>query len=300
MNGMPFSVSIEPTTACNLRCPECPSGLRSFSRPTGSIDQAFFESFIRDNHAHLINLTFYFQGEPFIHPRFLDMVAYAASHQVFTSTSTNGHFLTEKMCTRVIESGLDRMIISIDGADQETYASYRKSGELEKVIEGTKTLLKARKKYGKGPEVLFQFLVVGPNEHQISEIESLGEELGVDRVIFKTAQIYDFEHGSPLIPKEDRYSRYRKGADGRYHIKNPLDDQCWKMWHSCVITWDGKVVPCCFDKDASHVMGDLKEDSLETIWQSETYNRFRNAILRSRSEIDICKNCSEGTQVWAD
>jgi radical SAM protein with 4Fe4S-binding SPASM domain len=72
------------------------------------------------------------------------------------------------------------------------------------------------------------------------------------------------------------------------------------MWSGCVITWDGLVVPCCFDKDAKHRFGDLKNESFKKIWQSDHYNNFRNAILRSRGEIDICKNCSEGTKVWEE
>jgi radical SAM protein with 4Fe4S-binding SPASM domain len=140
---------------------------------------------------------------------------------------------------------------------------------------------------------------VKPNEHQTEEVKKLGAELGVDEVKFKTAQIYDFENGNELIPENDKYSRYKKGMDGKYRIKNPLDDQCWKMWHSCVITWDGKVVPCCFDKDAHHVLGNISRDALTDVWKSADYQRFRSAILKGRSEIDICKNCSEGTRVWA-
>jgi radical SAM protein with 4Fe4S-binding SPASM domain len=71
------------------------------------------------------------------------------------------------------------------------------------------------------------------------------------------------------------------------------------MWHSCVITWDGKVVPCCFDKDAHFVLGDLNEHSFKEIWNESKYKSFRQSLLRSRSEIEICKNCTEGTKVWA-
>ena len=84
-----------------------------------------------------------------------------------------------------------------------------------------------------------------------------------------------------------------------YEIKNPLDNQCWKMWHSCVITWDGEVVPCCFDKDAKYSMGNAFETDLKDIWYNENYHDFRKNLLNSRSKIDICKNCSEGTKVWA-
>ncbi len=299
MQGLPYSVSVEPTTACNLKCPECPSGLRSFTRPTGTLSKDFFESFMAANHRHLIHLTFYFQGEPFIHRDFLDMVTIADRKGVFTSTSTNGHFLDERTCEEVIESGLDRMLISIDGTDQETYSSYRIGGDLQKVITGTENMVKAKRKAGKGPELVFQFLVVRPNQHQIDEVQRLGKRLGVDRVALKTAQIYDFENGSDLIPTIDKYSRYVKDSLGKFKIKNPLDDQCWKMWHSCVITWDGKVVPCCFDKDASHVMGDLRSESLQDIWYSQDYEAFRKSILQSRSTVEICRNCSEGTKVWA-
>ena len=76
-------------------------------------------------------------------------------------------------------------------------------------------------------------------------------------------------------------------------------DHCWRLWHTCVITWDGKVVPCCFDKDASHPMGSLAEQDFDTIWKGTAYQQFRGALLRSRSEIDICQNCTEGTKVWA-
>jgi len=68
------------------------------------------------------------------------------------------------------------------------------------------------------------------------------------------------------------------------------------MWHSCVITWDGKVVPCCFDKDAHYQLGAMEDQS---VWRGEAYQKFRASLIKSRSEIEMCKNCSEGTKVWA-
>ena len=210
------------------------------------------------------------------------------------------HFLTPENARKTVESGIDRLIISIDGATQDTYEQYRIGGNIEKVIEGTKELVKWKEELqSKTPHLIFQYLVVKPNEHQLDEVNALAKSIGVNEVKFKTAQIYDYENGSELIPNNDKYSRYKKKEDGTYAIKNQLLDQCWKMWHSCVVTWDGKVVPCCFDKDASHVMGDLTLDSFKDIWYGSAYDKFRSAILKSRSEIDICKNCSEGTKVWA-
>jgi radical SAM protein with 4Fe4S-binding SPASM domain len=70
------------------------------------------------------------------------------------------------------------------------------------------------------------------------------------------------------------------------------------MWQGCVITWDGKIVPCCFDKDAKYKLGNLSISKFEEIWFSESYDRFRRSILKSRNQIDICTNCTEGTKVW--
>lgn len=300
IKGLPISLSFEPTTSCNLRCPECPSGLRSFTRPTGMLKQGLFQQVIDELAPTLSYLTFYFQGEPYLHPQFLEMVQYASRKGIYTATSTNAHYLKDDAAKLTVESGLDRLIISLDGTTQDTYQSYRIGGSLEKVIEGTKNIVAWKKKLrSKTPHLIFQFLVVKPNEHQIPEVFRLKDELGVDQVLLKTAQIYDYENGSSLIPTQDQYSRYRKNNDGTYSIKNKLLDHCWKMWHSCVITWDGKVVPCCFDKDAHHVMGDLTKNSFAEVWRGENYDQFRSTLLRSRSEIEMCRNCTEGTKVWA-
>lgn len=299
--GKPISISIEPTTSCNLRCPECPSGLRQFTRPIGMLEPLFFKKTIDELYKELIYLTFYFQGEPYLNPNFLDMVKYASKKKIYTSTSTNAHYLNEEQAEKTVLSGLDRLIISIDGTTQEVYEQYRVGGQLDKVIEGTKNIIRAKKKLSsRTPHVVFQFLVVKPNEHQLKDVEELAQELGVDEVLFKTAQVYDYEHGNPLIPVNEKYSRYKKLSTGTYVIKNELLNQCWRMWSACVITWDGVVVPCCFDKDAKHQLGDLKKDPFQNIWGSTKYQDFRNSILRSRKEIDICKNCSEGTKVWTD
>jgi radical SAM protein with 4Fe4S-binding SPASM domain len=294
--GMPMSISIEPTTSCNLRCPECPSGLRSFTRPTGMLEKDLYQRVIDELHPTLSYLIFYFQGEPYLHPQFLDLVEYASSKKIYTATSTNAHYLNDKNAEATVKSGLDRLIISIDGTSQ----SYRVGGSLEKVKEGTRNILAWKKRLqSQTPHVIFQFLVVKPNEHEIPEVYRLAKELGVDEVKLKTAQIYDYQNGSPLIPDNEKYSRYRKQTDGTYLIKNSFENHCWKMWHSCVVTWDGRVVPCCFDKDAHYVLGDLNTNTFEEIWQGEKYNDFRASLLRSRSEIEMCKNCTEGTKVWA-
>lgn len=261
----------------------------------------FFRKVIDEVSDRVLYLTFYFQGEPFLNPAFLEMVNYAAGNKMYTATSTNAHYLDDDMARRTVESGLDRLIISIDGTTQETYEQYRIGGKLEKVLEGTRNIVKWKKQLNKStPYLVFQFLVVKPNEHQTEEVKKLAKEMGVDDVAFKTAQVYDYENGNALIPENEKYSRYKQQADGTYAIKNQLLNHCWKLWHSCVITWDGSIVPCCFDKDAGHKMGSLGTQTFREIWNNESYQLFRNSLMKSRKEIDICKNCSEGTRVWAE
>jgi radical SAM protein with 4Fe4S-binding SPASM domain len=150
----------------------------------------------------------------------------------------------------------------------------------------------------KTPLVVFQFLVVRPNEHQVDDVRQLAKDTGVDDVWFKTAQVYDYENDpNGLIPRDDKYSRYRKTGTG-YRFKGRLANHCWRLWHDPVITWDGLVAPCCFDKDAQHQLGDLKKKSFREIWKNGEYSKFRAKILQGRNKIDICSNCSEGTKVW--
>jgi radical SAM protein with 4Fe4S-binding SPASM domain len=188
----------------------------------------------------------------------------------------------------------------VDGATQETYEQYRIGGSIEKALAGISNTVDAKKALrSKSPYIILQFLATRQNEHEVSEIRRLGKTMGVDEVRIKTAQFYDFEKGNPLMPLNPKLSRYRPGKDGSYQIKNALLNHCWKMWHSCVITWDGLVVPCCFDKDAKHVLGDLKKQTFDEIWFGEAYREFRNTLLKARKKIDICANCTEGTKVWA-
>ena len=297
--GMPFSLSIEPTTACNLACPECPSGLKIFTRPTGKLASDLHAKMLSEVKSTVFYINYYFQGEPFLHPNFLDLIKDAKRHRIYTATSTNAHFINEKTAEEIVMSGLDRLIISIDGLTQETYENYRVNGKLDKVIEGSINMVAARKKLkSKTPHLIFQFLAVRPNEHEIPQVFKLGKHIGIDEVRIKTAQLYDYKNGHPLMPDNVEYARYKKNKDGTYSLKYKTGNHCWRMWSSSVLTWDGQVVPCCFDKDAKHVLGNMKEQSFAQVWKNSTYRNFRAAILNSRNEIDICQNCSEGAKVW--
>ena len=299
-SAWPMSLSVEPTTSCNLRCPECPSGLRSFTRPTGMLEVATLKRVLDEIGHHLVYLNLYFQGEPYLHPDMNELVRIGAAHGLYTSTSTNAHFLRPERCAQIVQSGLSRLIISIDGMTQDTYASYRVGGQLDKVLEGTRNMVEARRANGgRGPHLVWQFLVVGPNEHEVDTIKQHAQRIGVDELVIKTAQIDQPEDGHPLLTEAPELRRYDRNPAGEWFLRNPLADECWRMWHGCVMTWDGKVVPCCFDKDAHHTMGSVGEQAFKDIWFSPEYEAFRAQIFSNRSALEMCQNCSEGSHAYA-
>jgi radical SAM protein with 4Fe4S-binding SPASM domain len=301
--GSPVSLSVEPTNCCNLHCPECPSGMQQLTRKKGVIEFSTFKNLTDQVAPTLYYLNLYFQGEPFLHPRFTELVRYAKSKKIYVSTSTNGHFLTPENVKKTIESGLDKLIISLDGTDAAAYMQYRAGGDLNTVLEGIKEIVKQKKAGGSNkPKVVLQFLLLKSNQHQTGAIQRLGRELGVDKVELKTAQFNDFREGNPLMPDNLKHSRYRltgETKDGQpvYRIKNRMPDHCFRMWSSCVVSWDGFVVPCCFDKDATYRMGNVTTESFRNIWKNDEYRDFRKKILSSRKSIDICNNCTEGSGV---
>ncbi len=292
--GKPYSISIEPTTICNLHCPECPTGMQTLKRKSGNMDLQTYIRIIDELRRHLLFVNLYFQGEPFLNPLFFDFVNYAYQNKIYSGTSTNGHFLNKESSEKIIKSGLNRIIISMDGTNQESYSSYRKGGKLNLVIEGIKNLVEAKKTMKSlNPYIIIQFLVLKTNEHQIPEIIKLTKEIGVDELQLKSAQFYDYSEGNCLMPDNTKYLRYKKLNNGKWVIKKSLVNNCFKMWHSCVVTWNGDVVPCCFDKDADFKFGNFKETSFIKIWNNNKYKEFRNTIFKNRKSVNICRNCSE-------
>ena len=293
IKGVPCSLTLETSTACNLSCPECPTGTAQLTRPIGVITERLYNSTVDQTEKYLMNLNLYFQGEPFLNPKFCKLLSYAHEQNIYTSCSTNGHFLTEPFAKRVIESGIDRLIISIDGTDQESYSRYRHGGDFETVVNGVKNIVEAKKNLNaSNPLVIIQFLVFKTNEHLIDEMKTLARKLGADVLELKTARFNKFEQGNPLMPVNENYCRYKKQADGSYSLKKTLKNKCFRMWTSSVITWDGTVVPCCFDKDAENSLGTLTTKTFKEIWKSEKYDTYRNQILNNRTQIEICRNCT--------
>ncbi len=295
--GYPYSLTIEPTNRCNLSCLECPTGNNTSTRPKGFMDIGLYKKIIDEVKGFVIYHMIYFQGEPFLHPQFMDLVKYADENKIYTCTSTNGHFLTFANCENIIQSGLKKIIISVDGVTQKSYSKYRIGGNLEKVIEGIRTLMLLKKQNkSRYPVVVLQFVVFRHNEHEIDAFKELAIQLCADKTEIKSAQIDFPEQNGDLIPTINKYSRYTIQKD-RIKIKNQLKNRCFRIWSTLVISWDGYILPCCFDKNAMFKLGNSKNQTVKSLWKSSAFNRFRKKVLTHRKEIHMCQNCTEGLSV---
>jgi radical SAM protein with 4Fe4S-binding SPASM domain len=295
--GMPVSYSIEPTNYCNLKCPECPSGLGALTRPLGLLKPDSFKNYIDQISETGFYVQLFFQGESYINKYLPEMITYAQSKNVYVSISTNGHYINQKTVEHILENAPDKLIFSMDGLDEESYQNYRVGGSFKKADGGLRMLINKRNELKKKkPFVEFQFIVMKQNEHLLDDVLKYGEDTGVDKVVFKTMQVSSYENAKHFLPTNQKYSRYII-SNGSYRIKNKLKDHCFALWRTSVITWDGKVVPCCFDKDANFELGSITNGNFKEIWTSPKYQEFRQGVLNNREGLDMCKNCTEGLKV---
>ena len=288
--GMPPSIGTELTNNCNLQCPECSSGSGQMQREHGFMDIELFKRVISELQPYLYYINLYFQGEPMLHPLFFSFLEYSSN--IKTVISTNGHFLSEENAEKIARSGLKKLIISLDGIDQKTYSAYRINGSINTVLDGIGNIADAKKKFRSSLKIEIQFLVNKLNENQIPQIRQLAEKLK-SSLKLKSMEIINKENIVLWLPFNERFRRY-KIKDGEYAVKNSLPGRCARLWFNPVITWDGKVIPCCFDKDAKYVMGDLNQESFSEIWNGTKYRLFRRVLLSDRSTTEICRNCTSG------
>ncbi|MBT4138903.1 MAG: radical SAM protein [Candidatus Latescibacteria bacterium] len=294
--GKPFVLMVEPTNFCNLKCPLCPSGNGEMTRPRGTMELERFEKVLKEQAEHLFLLMLWNQGEPFINKHLTDMVRIATAHNVPTLTSTNVHYIkSPEIAEDIVDSGLSEIIVSLDGVTSESYVKYRVGGNFDRVLDGIRLLVEAKKKLkANHPVIHLQFIIMKHNEHEIEAARNLSQELGVDRLSLKTAQVYTEEEAETFLPEDENLSRYDYGVE-KLSTKSKIANTCRHLWYSTVINWDGAVSPCCFDKDVHYGLGTAgNAQPFDAVWTGEKYTDFRNAILNDRASVPICNNCSEG------
>lgn len=286
--GIPSAFSVESSALCNLKCPECITGSGRLSRPKGLMDIGLFRSVIEQSRKKSVWIQLHFQGEPFLNPLLTDMIAFATQNKMYSSISTNGHFLTGKNAEDIIDAGLSRIIISLDGITQDAYETYRTNGNFLQVTEGIRTLARIRRqKKVHHPLILIQFLVFSHNQHQMKLARKLAKQLGADVFSVKIPQILDPARPEKVFPARGKWSRYSSSKQHQTH------KPCHRMWTSPVITWDGFMLPCCFDKNAAYSYGNLNQSSFWEVWKGEKAMLFRQKVFYQIPSPEICLTCIE-------
>lgn len=302
----PFFVSVEPAAVCQLRCPACPVGMgkavnQSVSEAVyphrGLMPRDIWERVLSQIKDSAKIIQFYFQGEPLLHKDLPVMIREAHEAGLYTIVSTNGQAMTQDLANALVVAGLNRIIVSMDGLTQETYSAYRVGGSLDQCKAAIRWLQDAKQKQSslppsmggsRGAIIELQVLRLKTNEHEWEAFKRLYLSLGADRLTFKTAQLYDYAAGHPLMPSNPRYSRYRLGSDGLYHRKNRWP-WCTRIWMGCVIATNGDVLPCCYDKAHEYVYGNIMEAPLAEILRSDKARAFMRAAQKEQPAI--CKEC---------
>jgi len=301
----PQMLSIEPTNRCNLSCPFCLAGLQNqlestrhdlLPRDFGFMDFRLYQKIVMDAVAFDIKkMQLHFQGESLLHKGFPDIVKLAKEHGMYTQVFTNGLVLTEDYADRIIESGLDLMRFSVDGASEETYQQNRVGGKFERVYKNMQMMVERANSSRSSIPLVWQFIALRNNEHEIEKARRMAQDIGIDFFV-KTYAVTDPEL-APLNPKHQR----------KLHIK-----PCTDIYRSIFVYWNGDVVACCYDQTGENVVGNLGESTLEEIWEDSAYvelrRRIDNASWDSDNEPNMCKSClkwshepwktSDGKTVW--
>lgn len=288
--GMPISAGLELTNYCNLKCTQCPTGSGLATREKGYMSRALFDEINSQISRFLINTMFYFQGESMMHPSFFEYLEEWRGKGIVIST--NGHFMDLEEASHLASSPARKIIISLDGFSQDVYEKQRPGGDIEKVKDGIVNLAKKVRGKRSVPSIEIQFLVSSINEHEQELVRKFARDLGIG-FRMKSMQILDLFHDPEILPSQKNYSRYNIN-EGKLAIRSKLKNHCFRLWTNPVITWNGKVLPCCFDKDAAYELGDMNNEPFRNIWVGEKYQAFRKKILENRLCVEMCTNCTEG------
>lgn len=300
LTGLPYWLVIDPCNYCNLACPFCPTGQGRGARGKGIFKPDDFEKILAEIGPELLHIDFVNWGEPTLNKDLFKMIRLAKSHNIDTKIDSNFNCLEEKDMEEMILSGLDKVIVSLDGLTPETYAKYRVGGDFRKAMNNMVALVKKKKELGRdNPYVSWQFLVFRHNEHEVENARALAQDIGVDHIGITKAFIGDPE----WFPSSPLYSHYavnggdggngNKGAHTSDLFKQPQAAMCDWPWETLVVNPNGSVSVCCSVEDEKDDFGNIFSSPLSEIWNGPMYQLSRKYIKDgfSGGQKNICVGC---------
>ena len=293
VSGMPAYYFIDPINICNLRCPLCPTGRGVLARPRGRMELSLLKRIVDEIAPYAYRIELYNWGEPLLHPDILEMIRYVSQQQITVGLSSNLHQLDADMAYQLVESGLTQLVVSIDGATQETYETYRRQGQLDRALENLELLIKARRDLGRRhPFIIWRMLVGRHNEHEIEAVRAMAHQMGVDSfsigpLFVDTKDPDQVERWLPEDPSKSAYDYAPATLENRW--------ECHELWESMVINWDGGVTPCCWLHDPQFDFADASQQTVQEIWHGPSYVSARRVVGKRQKQTDdvltICHSC---------
>ena len=297
--GFSGHVIIELTNSCNLRCKFCPTW-QSMGREKGFMKFEDFKTIIDQNKNFIKNIDLNFAGEPLLHKDVFKMVKYATKNNITVLISTNTTTLQNFNYDEIFNSGLDNLVVCLDGTTKDVYAQHRQGGDFEQVLENIKVVTQEKnKRKAKLPWITLQFVVTKNNESQIPDVIKLAKEIGADSLNLKTLSLGSFfslekklELSKEYLPKNNKYSRFEL-KDNKLSLKSRPKFCSWLR--QTVIYWNGDVTLCCYDYNGDLVVGNLfKDGGLKKVLKSKKYKEFRKkAVLKQQK---LCSSCNLTTE----
>lgn len=290
--GLPVNITIEPTNACNLRCPVCETGSNEIGRPLRHMTLIEFQAIIKKIACHTNTLLFYFMGEPFLNRDAYQMIQAAKKAGIpWVTTCTNGDVVDPE---QLVLSGIDEVSFQIGGISQETHSIYRVNGGIERVLHNMRETVRLRRKYGIKLRVVCGMILMRHNEHEVGMFKQVMSDMGVDEAIIVDPCVRTVAQGKLFLPSDERHWYYDPNAfrSGILRPKIIRDNRCDWIYYSMVIQANGDIVPCCRDPKGEYVMGNILNQNLEDIWNGESYRAFRYRVLNNKSEMSLCRICS--------
>jgi radical SAM protein with 4Fe4S-binding SPASM domain len=269
----------------------CSTGKDFASRKKGKMSFEEFKKIIDETGRYLYEVGPFNLGEPLLHEDIFKMISYVQNNNIATILSTNGTLMTKDVARQIIDSGLEKLIISMDAATEETYQKNRPGGDFNTLKENIKMLMaEKKKKNSKTPFVIAQMVVMKNNEGEIEEFKKLSKELNVDSYVLSTywgqllGSSAEEKNTINFYSTRDEFKNLRRND---YLVK----DTCRWAWSGSVINWDGTVVPCCYDYKETYAIGNVFDKGLKRLWNNKLYKQVRREIKKGRRKIPLCAIC---------
>jgi uncharacterized Fe-S cluster-containing radical SAM superfamily protein len=275
----PHAIAIEITNACNLRCTMC--NLIKMERPPRMMDMDVYRTIIdRCAEAGIRIARLHTFGETLIHPRLVEMLEYAREQSIETWISTNGLLLDEDMGRRLLRAGISMVRFSVEGATKETYEKIRVNGHWETLLTNMKRFREMRDEINPETRIGLNTVVMKDTIDEIPRMRSVFGRF-VDEIEFSALE------GLGATGMELSKDQFLETLDWDGRIP------CRLLWDVMCVNVDGSASVCVADVEMNHVVGNVVDDDLLTLWRGPVYRSLRLAHRRGRFE-SICTTCTFG------